>query len=168
MALEIIGIVLFGIALLTGVFIIPFGVAGTFIIVGASFIYGLLTGFEVITLPFVGLLLGLAVLMEILEGILGAFMARRFGGSRWGMAGAIIGGFLGAIAGTPVVPVLGTLLGGFLGAFAGAMILEYLHVRDAQIAFRVGLGAFFGAVGGKTTKILLAIVMVIMIVVRLL
>lgn len=167
MILEILGIVLLCIALLAGIMVIPFGIAGTFVIAGAALLYGLLTGFEVITLPLAGLLVGLAVLMEIVEGVLGAYMARRFGGSRWGMAGAIIGGFVGAVLGTPVAPVVGTFLGGFLGAFLGSMLLEFFHTQNAHDAFRVGLGAFFGAVGGKVTKILLAVVMVVMVVSRL-
>ena len=154
---------LFWLVLILGVVIIPFGIAGTFIIVADAFIYGLVTSFDKITLPFIGLLLGIALAVELIEALLGAFLAKRFGGSKWGMAGAMIGGFLGAVAGTPVTPVLGTLLGGFLGAFLGAMVLETLHTSDLRNSFKVGIGAFLGAVGGKITKIVVAMVMVIMV-----
>jgi uncharacterized protein YqgC (DUF456 family) len=160
---EIIGLIFFWIFLFIGIAIIPFGIAGTFVIVVDALIYGLATHFDKITLPFVGLLLGMAVAVELIEGILGAYMAKKFGGSKYAMAGAIVGGILGAIVGTPMAPVVGTLLGGFFGAFTGATLLEWLHTSDFQKSVKVGMGAFFGAVGGKITKIVVAVIMVVMI-----
>ena len=160
---EVLGMIIFWLFLLVGVAVIPFGVAGTFIIVADVLIYGLATGFDKITLPFVGLLVAIALAVELIEELLSAFVAKRFGGSKWAMAGAFIGVFLGAIIGTVITPVLGTLLGGFFGAFFGAMLLEWIHTSDLQNAFKVGVGAFFGAVGGKVAKIVVAVIMVIMI-----
>lgn len=160
--MEIFGLIIFCFFLLVGVCIIPFGIAGTFIIVADALVYGLLTGFEKISLPFIGLLLGMALLLELAEELLSGIMAKKFGGSKWAVAGAIGGGFVGAIIGTPVTPVLGTLIGGFLGAFSGAAFLEWVHTNDGHRAVRAGVGAFFGAVGGKATKIFVAIIMVVM------
>lgn len=155
--------IIFWLFLIVGVAVIPFGIAGTFIIVADALVYGLATGFDEITLPFVGILLGMALAVELIEELLSALMAKRFGGSKYAMIGAILGGFFGAIMGTPVAPILGTLLGGFLGAFLGATLLEWLHTSDLRNSVKVGIGAFFGAVGGKITKILVAVIMVIMI-----
>ena len=164
--MEILGMIIFWIFLIVGVVIIPFGVAGTFIIVADALVYGLITGFDRITLPFIGLLLAMALFVELVEALLGAVLAKKFGGSKWGMTGAIIGGTVGAIIGTPITPVLGTLLGGFIGAFIGALSLEWLHTSDLHNALKVGFGAFLGALGGKVTKIVVAIIMVIMVGVR--
>jgi uncharacterized protein YqgC (DUF456 family) len=161
--LELIGMIIFWLVLILGVVIIPFGVAGTFIIVADALIFGLFTGFEKITLNFIGLLLAIALFVELIEALLGALLARKFGGSKWGMIGAIVGGFIGAVLGTPVTPVLGTLLGGFTGAFIGAMFLELIHTSNLETSFKTGAGAFLGAVGGKITKIVAAVVMVVMI-----
>jgi len=166
MILEIFGMIVFWIILIAGVVIIPFGIAGTFIIVADALVYGLLTGFEHYSLGFVGILLGIALFMELLEELFSGFLARKFGGSKWAMVGAIVGGLLGAIIGTPITPVLGTLLGGFIGSFSGALIVEWLQTSDFTHAFRVGMGAFFGALGGKLTKIVVAIVMVVLIGIR--
>ena len=155
--------VFFWLVLILGVVIIPFGIPGTFIIVADALIYGLVTSFSKITLLFVGLLFVIALAVELVEALFGAFLAKRFGGSKWGMAGAMIGGFLGAVAGTPITPVLGTLLGGFFGAFVGATTLEMLHTSDFKNSFKVGVGAFLGAVGGKVTKIVVAVIMVVMV-----
>ena len=161
--MEIVGMIIFWSFLIIGVALIPFGIAGTFVIVVDALIYGLATGFDKFTLPFVGLLLGMAVAVELIEAVLGAYMAKKFGGSKYAMTGAVVGGILGAIVGTPMAPVVGTLLGGFFGAFTGATLLEWLHTSDFQKSAKVGIGAFFGAVGGKITKIMVALIMVVMI-----
>ena len=160
--MEIVGIILFCMFLLIGIAIIPFGIPGTFIIAGDALVYGLVTGFEKISVSFIVLFFGIAIAVEIVEAFLGAAMAKKFGGSKYGMIGAMVGALIGAILGTPVIPVLGTLLGGFLGAFLGAMIFDGLNSGDWENAWKVGLGAFFGAVGGKVTKILIAIIMAVM------
>ena len=100
--MEVVGMIFFWIFLLLGIAVIPFGIAGTFIIVADAFIYGLITGFDhKITLPFVGLLLAIAILVELIEELLSGIMAKKFGGSKWAMVGAIAGGFFGAVIGTP-------------------------------------------------------------------
>jgi len=161
--IQILSNSLFFLGLIIGVALIPFGLPGTFVIAGLALVHGLLTGFVPLTLPFVLVLFGLAVLAEVIEFSLGAVAARKFGGSKYAMWGAIIGGFAGAIFGTGITPVIGTLLGAFLGAFAGAFLFEYFHIKDVDRALRVGFGAFLGAVSGKLMKITLAIAMVVMI-----
>ena len=164
---SVIGLAFFLLVLLVSLVVIPFGVAGTFIIVADALVYGLATGFEKITLMFVGVLLGLALLVELIEAVLGSILARQFGGSRYAVAGTIIGGFLGALAGTPVVPFVGTVIGGFLGCFLGAALFEWIHHKNMHRALQVGYGAFLGALGGKVTKFTVAVVMVVLICVRI-
>ena len=165
--MEVLGMIIFWIFLIVGVIIIPLGFGGTFLIVIDVLIYGLITRFSDISLPFVLTLLAIALGVELIELIFGAILAKKFGGSKWGMLGAILGGFIGALIGTPVMPVLGTLIGGFMGAFVGATLLEWIHTNKLNRGFRVGLGAFFGALGGKVTKLIAAIIMVILVMIRL-
>jgi uncharacterized protein YqgC (DUF456 family) len=161
--MEILGMIAFWLFLLIGILAIPFGLPGTFIIAADALVYSLITHFEKMSLPFIGILFAIAVVLEIIEALFGALMARKFGGSKWGIVGAVVGVLPGALIGTPIIPILGTLIGAFCGAFAGASLLEWIHTSDLRHSLNVGLGAFFGAVGGKMTKILIAIVMVIMI-----
>jgi uncharacterized protein YqgC (DUF456 family) len=160
---SVLGLVLLWIFMLAGLAVIPFGIPGTFIIVLDALIYGLATGFEKISLIHVGILLALGVGVEVIEELFSGWMARRFGGSRWAYAGALIGGFLGAVGGTALMPVLGTLLGGFSGAAVGAFLIEGIRGVPVQTAIRVGAGAFLGAVSGKLTKIIVAVCMVIFV-----
>ncbi|MCH8272666.1 MAG: DUF456 family protein, partial [Candidatus Marinimicrobia bacterium] len=51
----------------------------------------------------------------------------------------------------------------FIGAFGGAFIGEYFISRDFERAILAGIGAFLGAVGGKTLKTVTAVAMVVTI-----
>ena len=166
--METVGVVLLVFFLIVGVAVILFGIAGTFVIVAAALIYGLLTRFETLPLSFILLLLGLTLAVEVIEELAAAVLARRFGGSKWAMLGALVGSFTGAVAGTPVAPVLGTLIGGFAGAFTGACFLEWIHTSDLRRSLRVGTGALLGAMGGKMTKITVAVIMTVLVAVRVL
>ncbi len=164
--METVGVVLLIFFLIIGVAVIFFGIAGTFVIVAAALIYGLLTHFESLSPSFLLLLLGMTLAVEAIEELATALLARRFGGSKWAMLGALVGSFSGAVIGTPVAPVLGTLIGGFAGAFAGACVLEWMHTSDLRRGLRVGTGALLGAMGGKMTKITVAVIMAILVAVR--
>ncbi len=164
---HFLGLVLLWVVLLAAVFVIPFGVAGTFIITLAAFVYGLLTGFHQITLGFVLALFLVSVAVEAVEFMLGGLAAKKAGSSRWGFWGAVIGGFLGAVWMTPVLPFFGSLLGALVGAYAGAATLEFFAFGDPARALRAGWGAFVGAASGKLLKIAVAIGMDVVIAVRL-
>jgi uncharacterized protein YqgC (DUF456 family) len=75
------------------------------------------------------------------------------------MIGAILGGLVGGIAFTGLIPIpiVGTLIGAALGTFAGAAIGE-LTAEDARGggALRAALGATVGRLVGTMGKTLLA------------
>ena len=147
--------------LIAGVAVTPLGLPGTFIIAVSVLIFDVLTDFEGFNSALIVFLFVLAVLMEILEATLSGYMAKRFGGSKLSIFGAIAGGLIGAIWGTMIFPVIGTLLGAFLGAFIGAFLGEYFLSREFDRSFLAGIGAFVGAVGGKTMKTITALAMVV-------
>jgi uncharacterized protein YqgC (DUF456 family) len=66
--------------------------------------------------------------------------------------GAIVGGFLGAMAGIPV-PVIGSIIGALGGAFVGALLLEYTRAEATRgSATRVAWGALVGRMVAAGTK----------------
>lgn len=97
----------------------------------------------------------LASLAELLEFIAGLFGAKRAGGSRYGTIGALVGGVVGAIAGTALipVPVLGTLIGACGGGFVGAAGLELAGGRPMDESVRSGIGAGVGRLVGTAIKL---------------
>lgn len=98
--------------------------------------------------------IAIAVLGELIELFAGAIGSKRGGASALGSLGALVGGILGAILGTGLIPipVIGTILGAALGAFAGSALLERARGRSPEDAARAGRGAAIGHVMGNITK----------------
>jgi len=166
---QVIGLIFFFLFLVLGIAVIPLGFPGTFVIFADALVYGLITGFRgAITWPVLLILLGLAVLSELFEFLLGTFTTLKFGASRWGVIGTLIGGILGAAWGSALLPVVGTVLGALAGAFLGAFILEMIHRSDQSRAARAGTGAFVGRILGTTMNLSCAIAMVTILLIRLL
>ncbi len=110
----------------------------------------------------IGIAVALAVVGEIVEFAAGAFGAKVGGGGKRASWGAIIGGLVGAIALTPIIPVpiLGTLIGAIVGCFVGALVGEMTgkQPRTAGEAMKPALGASIGRALGTTGKLIIAIV----------
>jgi uncharacterized protein YqgC (DUF456 family) len=162
---SILGRALLYLVLLAGLVMIPLGLAGTFVMVAAAALFGLLTGFNQITLRLLGLLLGLALLGEGIESLLGVAMARKYGASKWGMWGAFLGGIFGAIVGTPV-PVVGNLVGAFAGVFLGAILFEWLGRGITGSSLKAGWGALMGRAAASAIKLALGMAILILVVAR--
>jgi len=146
-------LVLLHVLVLAGLLAIVLGLGGNFILLGLSLVTAWVGGFHYLTLWVWLVLLGLAVLGEVVESLLGVAAARGFGASRWGMLGAFVGGIAGAAIGTAWLPVIGSLIGAFAGAFAGAFVAEMLAGRSASESTRAGVGAFLGRMGATVFKI---------------
>lgn len=99
----------------------------------------------------------LAAAGEGLEFASGAAGAKLGGSSRRGTWGALVGGLVGAIALTPVVPVplVGTLLGALVGTFLGAWIGEATGpvARRHRDTLRAAVAAVVGRLGGLLAKL---------------
>ncbi|MEX0717522.1 MAG: DUF456 family protein [Planctomycetaceae bacterium] len=113
-------------------------------------------------------LLALAVVGEIVEFLAGAAGAKRLGGSRRGMAlavvGAVVGSVTGAIIGIPV-PIIGPIVaavgGGAAGAFAGAYLGEQWKGRTSADSVEIGKGALIGRLLGTVGKMAIGAIMLI-------
>lgn len=104
-----------------------------------------------------GFLLVLAIIGEIIETFAGSRAVKSRGGGRAGSFGAIVGGIIGGIFLTGLIPVpaLGTLCGILLGTFAGAMILEFLGGKQITHSALIGYGAARGRLVGTIIKFML-------------
>lgn len=140
------------------------GLPGTWVLLAVAVLVELLDAFVVRTPGAVsfgwGLLAlctALALAGEGLEAVAGAAGARLGGGTRRGMLGALIGGIVGAIAFTPLlpVPVLGTLVGALVGTFVGAWVGEATarERRPHRDTARAALAAVVGSLAGRLGKV---------------
>src|SRR6516162_10732964 len=115
-------------ALATNLFTLP----GNWIIVALTVLFAVfvhLPSGAGISLWSAGVVIGLALLGEVIELAAGAAGAAKSGGSRRGMVLSMVGAMLASMAGAslgifipvPVVgPLIGAVAGGAIGAFAGA------------------------------------------------
>jgi uncharacterized protein YqgC (DUF456 family) len=101
--------------------------------------------------PTLAVLAGLTILTYVLDLVATAVGARRFGASRWAVAGAVVGALVGLFFGLP-----GLLLGPFVGAF----LVELLARRDVGQAGWAGLGAWLGFLVGTAGKLAVVVAMV--------
>lgn len=162
-AMTIFLTIIYWILLLTAVVSIIFSLPGTFLIVLFNFLYQLVDAVPGIEWRTIGILLAVAIILELAEFAITAWSSRRYGASRPGTVGAVVGSIFGAVVGTGVLPLFGSLLGAFIGAFCGAYIVDFLRTGDRSGALHSGIGAFTGSVGGKLLKIFGAIAMLVMI-----
>ncbi len=98
---------------------------------------------------------------EALEFALAAAGAKRFGASRRGMIGAVIGGVAGALAGTALIwiPIVGTFIGALAGTAAGAIIGETSDGKKTmREAAQPAIGAVIGRVLGTLAKLPVAVI----------
>ena len=139
------------------------GLGGTFIIIGLALVHALITGFDPISWKLLAILLGLALLGEGIEFVVGTFYVAKKGASKAGVIGAFAGGFAGAAAGNGLVPVIGAILGSFLGGFGGAVLGEYYSREKLEPSLRIGGHAFLGRLLAILIKHVIALVMVFLI-----
>jgi uncharacterized protein len=161
--IEAVGLTVFILVLLLGVFSILFGLPGTIVILLACIVYSLLTGFEKFGFKIILILAGISLLAELLEFYLGFRGAAKFGASKGSIMASLIGAVAGAVLMTPFLLGLGTLIGAFLGGFAGTFIVEIIHRKDLKPAMRASYGAVAGRVAGILAKGCCALIMIVIV-----
>jgi uncharacterized protein YqgC (DUF456 family) len=92
----------------------------------------------------------LALLIFLLDFVIPALGAKRYGGSRYGMIGTTLGLIVGLVSPIP--------LGIIIGPFVGALIGEILHQNDSKQALRAAYGSFMGFLSSTFIKMFVAIV----------
>jgi uncharacterized protein YqgC (DUF456 family) len=143
-----------------GLALIPLGLPGLWLMVLGVIGYGWMTSFQTIGVATIAIVVGLAVVGEVLEAWVGFGLARRYGGSSRAGWGALVGGIAGALIGVPI-PVVGSVIGAFVGSFAGAALFELTWSRTPGTAVRAGWGAVLGRAAAAATKIGLGVVIAV-------
>jgi uncharacterized protein len=151
---------LLAIALVAGLLLIPLGLPGLWLMVGAALLYSYAK--PTISIWTIGMLAVLALVAEIIEFALSSRYARKYGGSRRAGWGAILGGITGAFVWTPL-PVIGPMIGAFAGAFAGAWIAEITGGTAVRGATRVATGALLGRIVAVAMKVGIGLVLAVWI-----
>ncbi|THF88086.1 DUF456 domain-containing protein [Deinococcus sp. KSM4-11] len=125
------------------------GLPATLIIFLGTVVATLLDGFQAWPdVPFLLTFAVITVLIMSVDNVASAWGARRYGGSRQAMWGALIGGIVGLL---PVIP-----FGLILGPLAGAFLAELLVVRKSvPDSLRSAWGTLIGLLAGIAAKVVL-------------
>jgi uncharacterized protein YqgC (DUF456 family) len=144
--------VLVGLLMVAGLIgaVVPL-VPGTPLIFAGAVVHAVAHDFTPIGAGRLAILAALALAGWAAEHVAGALGARRAGGSR----AAIVGAVLGTLVGLAFAP-LGLLLGPIAGAIAG----ELLSGRDPSGSVRTGIGTALGVVAGVVAHFAFAVTMV--------
>ncbi len=100
-------------------------------------------------LTVIGLLAALSVVADFAATALGA---SRFGATRAGVAGAVIGSLIALFTGQIWLVLIAPLMGAIVG--------EYISNRDPKLAVRAGMGALVGMILAGAAKYAIAITMI--------
>lgn len=144
--------------IIVGSFLILAGIVGAFIPIlpGLPFSYAGLIMLQFTSHPpftlmfFVYWAIIVGVVMS-LESIIPAVGTKRFGGSKEGIIGCVLGGILGFI----FFPPFGIIIGPIIGAFAGEIYVG----KTSEQALRAAIGSFIGFFVGTVIKVVTALVM---------
>jgi uncharacterized protein YqgC (DUF456 family) len=147
--------------LLFSTIIILVGLAGIFIpalpgvplVFAGTFIYAWGTNFEVITignLIFFALLTAVSSAVDYVGGLLAA---KKYGASKYGLAGSLAGGILGLLA----FGIIGVIVGQLTGVILG----ELYYGKKMRASMISGVAVFIGYLLGNTIKVFIAGLIVI-------
>jgi len=156
--MQIAAILMLASIYLIGFAAIFFTSVGTLIILLGVLIFSMITGFKVISLQALAIMLGLYLIGEILEFFLGFWGARRFGASNRAAWAGMLGGLMGAGIGSFFLGV-GAFLGTIIGIFAGVLIVEKASKKGWKQALTAGTGGILGRLGAIVMKVMIALIM---------
>jgi len=125
---------------------------GTPLILIGALIYAYFSKFKDVTpttLIILAILMGIALATDYVSSTIGA---KKMGAGKWGMIGALLGAIIGFI--------VANLAGLIIGPIIGVITLELIGGKRVKEALRSGMGTLLGFVGGTIFKILIAIVMI--------
>lgn len=141
--------------LISGLALTVMTLPGLWLMLAAAAVYALLTHGHFVSWWTLLLLLALAATAEIIELLSSGAGAKKAGGGKPGLWGALAGGIIGGIFLTAFIPipVLGTLVGVCIGTFFGALISELAFGREVGHALWIGVGAAKGRLFGTFIKL---------------
>lgn len=100
-----------------------------------------------------------SLVVTVADYIAPVLSAKKFGGSRWGAWGCVLGTVIGLF-----VP-MGLLYMPFVGAFVGEIVNNNIQKSDSDIsqAFKAACGAFVGFVGATFLKLITCLIIFIFV-----
>jgi len=132
---------------------------GVVLIFISTLIYGIFSGFERITVGTLVLFAGLTIITIIAEYAASAMGVKKFGASKYGIYGTLIGGILGLL----VASLPGLIIGQLIGVIGG----ELFFGKELKASLRAGFGVFVGYLLGTAIKLIAATIITFIFIIKL-
>lgn len=100
---------------------------------------------------FLGVTLGVSIAIWLVDYFIPAMGTKKFGGTRYGVIGTMIGLILGIV----FFPPLGIIFGPFVGAYLGEMLNDQ---KDKKRALKAAFGSFIGFLTSTFLKFIAAVI----------
>ncbi|NLP58021.1 DUF456 domain-containing protein [Lutibacter sp. B1] len=100
---------------------------------------------------FLGITLGVAIIIWVIDYFIPALGTKKFGGSKYGVIGTMIGLLIGILFLGP----FGIIIGPFAGAFVGELIKDS---KDSAKALKAAFGSFIGFLTSTFLKFITAVI----------
>jgi uncharacterized protein YqgC (DUF456 family) len=142
-----------------GILLSALAFSGTWLVLLSALITFFATG--VPTLGTLVIFALLCVVVEVVEALAGWFGVQKRGGSKLAGLASVVGGLIGAVAGSAVFPIIGTFLGMLAGSFALAFLVETNRLKHHGQAAGIAVGAVFARLAVTLIKTVLTVAMTI-------
>jgi len=153
--------ILLGIIALAGLVLTVINLPGIWLIFGATLVAGIMDKFQNLTPLILLILFFLCLASTFADNIAAALGAKKFGGTGWGIAGAVIGGIVGMF--------VGGVWGIFLGPLVGAVLFEMIFAKkDMTTSLKAGWGTFIGILISMILRLGLSVGIIIFTITRIL
>jgi len=159
MVIEIIVYIIAGALSLIGLGLTLISIPGIWLIFLSTVLVALVNGFEIITVTTLIVIFLISLASTFFDNILNLLGVKVFGGSIWGMVGAIIGGLVGLFVGG----ILGLILGPMIGAAVFEFTLSRKNIKDS---IKSGLGTFLGLLLSILLKSVVAVGIIVYVIQR--
>jgi len=127
-------------------------IPSTPVIWAGVFLYAVCDGFESISWSLLLIFAILTIVSLALDYLGGVIGAKKYGATRWGLIGSVIGGIAGFF--------MGGIIGLIFGPFFGAVLFELVFGKDLRGAFKSGVGTLVGFLGGVIVKLVISVVII--------
>ena len=157
--MNMIGFILFYVAMGIGAIMILFGLPGIWVIWISIAIFAFAANFNTTDWHVVVLTLIMALLGEVIEFFVGVVGSKKLQVSNGAIVASIIGGIIGAVIGFPIF-LIGSILGMFAGVFLGAFIWEWVQSQEIMASLKKASAATFSRVVSIFAKFSIALIMI--------
>ncbi len=116
------------------------------------FIYATCDKFETIGWSLLLIFAILTIVSLVLDYLGGVIGAKKYGATRWGLIGSVIGGIGGFF--------MGGIIGLIFGPFFGAVLFELIFGKDFRSSLKSGMGTLVGFLGGAIAKLVIGVIII--------